>query len=323
MTDATKLRVSVITPVYKGERYVSKAIESALAQTYDNFEVVIVNDGSPDDSIAKIRPYIQRPNVKLIEQDNRGVAAARNAGIRNSSGEIITFLDQDDWWIPDKLTVQIAHLAAHPDHQLVHGYQSYAREDGRLVEYSEDWVADVHGDCFSALFQRNRIAILTVAVRRSCLDQVGLFNEQVSKADDYELWMRIARRFQVGFIDQPLGIYRLHGANASKDSFAMELAELGAVGAIVDRYPDTYRRIGAGRVRARLFELNFHVGNWYMWQAQDHVIAKRYFATALKNRPTDLKSLKRFAWCSLTPSQRRSCVWYLARARTMLGLSPK
>src|SRR6266571_1691538 len=270
MSPVANPRVSIIVPVYKGERYIGHAIDSALAQTYDNFEILVVDDGSPDDSIAKIKPYIQLSNVKLIGQKNRGVAAARNAGIRSSSGEIITFLDQDDWWTPDKLAVQIAHLAAHPADQLVHAYQSYAQENGQPVQFAGDWVADLHGECFGALFERNRIAILTVAVRRSCLDQVGFFNEQISKADDYELWMRIARRFPLGFIDQPLGTYRLHDANASRDSFAMERAELGAVTAIVDQYPDTYRRLGAERVHARLFELNFHVGNWYMWQAQDH-----------------------------------------------------
>jgi glycosyltransferase involved in cell wall biosynthesis len=323
MTDATNAKVSVINPFYKGEKYIAQAIESVLAQTYDNFEIIIVNDGSPDDSIAGIRPYLHLPNVKLIEQENRGVAAARNAGIRNSSGEIVAFLDQDDWWLPDKLAVQVAHLAAHPENQLVHGYQSYAQENRQPVEFSGDWVADLHADCFGTLFQRNRIAILTVAVRRSCLDQVGLFNERISRADDYELWLRIARRFPLGFIDQPLGVYRLHGGNASRDSFAMELAELGAISAIVEQYPDTRRRIGAKRVHARLFELNFHVGNWYMWQAQDHGTAREYFKAALKHRPFHLASLGRFAWCSLTKPQRQACAWYVERARAMLGGSSK
>src|ERR1700694_2006522 len=118
MSQVANSRVSVIVPVYRGERYIGQASKSALAQTYENFEIVIVNDGSPDDSIARIRPYLHLPNVKLIEQDNRGVAAARNTGIRNASGQIIAFLDHDDLWLPDKLALQVAHLASHAEDQL-------------------------------------------------------------------------------------------------------------------------------------------------------------------------------------------------------------
>ena len=323
MSTVANPKVSIIVPVYKGEKYVRRAIESALAQTYHHFEIVVVNDGSPDNSIEEIRPFLDLPNVKLIEQENRGVAAARNTGIRQSSGDVIAFLDQDDWWLPEKLALQVGYLSAHPEDQLVHGYQSYVDERGLPVEFAGDWVADLHGECFSALFARNRIAILTVAVRRACLDQIGYFNEAISRADDYELWMRIARRFPLGFIDQPLGVYRLHGENASRDSFAMELAELGAVNAIVDRYPDTYLKVGAARVRSRLFELNFHVANWYMWQAQDHATARKYFNAALDHRPLHLPSIGRSFWCLLTNPQRRACAWYLERARAMLGGSTK
>lgn len=103
--------VSMIIPVYNGARHVTEAIESALAQTYPDFELIIANDGSSDNSRAIIAPYCVRPNVHCFEQPNAGVAAARNAAIRHAKDELIAFLDQDDHWLPGKLEHQVIYLA--------------------------------------------------------------------------------------------------------------------------------------------------------------------------------------------------------------------
>src|SRR5438067_2461064 len=112
--------VSVIMPVYRGERFVAAAIESVLAQTYRSFELLIVNDGSPDASAREIARFLPHRQIKYIEQQNAGVAAARNTGLAHATGELVALLDQDDLWLADKLDRQIAYLDARPDVGLVH-----------------------------------------------------------------------------------------------------------------------------------------------------------------------------------------------------------
>src|SRR5438067_8321397 len=112
--------VSVITPVYRGERFVAATIQSVLAQTYRDWELVIVDDGSPDDSAGIIDGYLPHPQIRFIRQANAGVAAARNTGIANARGEFVALLDQDDLWLPDKLERQLLYLNARPDVGFVH-----------------------------------------------------------------------------------------------------------------------------------------------------------------------------------------------------------
>lgn len=111
---STAKLVSVIIPIYNEERYVAKAINSVLAQTYQDIEIVLINDGLPDGSKDVILDYINLPNVVYLEQSNGGVAAARNIALRVARGELIAFLDQDDVWMPQKIELQAQHMNTHP-----------------------------------------------------------------------------------------------------------------------------------------------------------------------------------------------------------------
>jgi len=313
----TNPKVSVIIPVYNGEKYITQAIESVLAQTYKNFEIIIVNDGSTDNSFEKIKPYLNLPNIKYIEQENKGVAAARNTAIKSSSGELIAFLDQDDLWVPEKLEIQVDYLRQYPDVGLVHSNISYINECPELMETPKDWLTNAEGMCFKELFIKNRIAVLTVVLKRQCLDQVGLLNESISRSDDYELWLRISRMFPIGHVNKTLALYRLHKSNTSHDRFRMTLAELITINSIVSQSSDVHKEIGRDVVNERLFELNFQVANWYMWWLQDFKTAQRYFIEAIKKRPGHWLSYKRLLWCLLTSSQRRAFQWYWYRIKTI------
>lgn len=297
-------------PVYNGERYVVDAIESALAQTYTNFEVVIVDDGSQDGSHDKIEPYLALPNIRYIRQKNRGVAAARNTAISCAAGELIGFLDQDDVWMPQKLERQVRYLAEHPDVALVHGYQTYIDQTGKEITNPKDWVAPLSGDCFAELFQRNRIAVLTVLLRKSCLEGVGAFNENLSGADDYELWLRLARRFQFGFIPETLACYRIHDSNVSHDLFKMTVRELQSLESVLTIDPAVSSEIGSRIVNRRLAPLNHAAGAWTMWQEHDFAKARIFFRKALSQNLLYWPSWKNYVWCSLTASQRKMLQWY-------------
>ena len=233
---STRPKVTVIVPLYDGRRFIAQALDSALAQTFRDFEIVIVDDGSTDDSRECIARHLELPQVRFVRQRNLGVAAARNTGIRSSSGEIVAFLDQDDVWLPDKLALQVEYLDRPPMPNSYMGSRSIwvPRASGRIWQ---GLGRGSDGPVFPGIVARNRIAVLTVAVRRTCLAQVGPFDETISKADDYELWLRIAKQFPLGFIPQVLGRYRTHEANASKDAFAMDVAELGALDAILGHFP--------------------------------------------------------------------------------------
>lgn len=311
-------KVSVIIPVYNGERYIVQAIESVLSQTYENFEVIIVNDGSMDNSYEKIEPFLKQRNIKYIEQKNKGVAAARNTAIKNSSGELIAFLDQDDLWLPEKLEIQVDYLRRHSEVGLVHSNISYINECPDIAETPQNWPTNIHGMCFKDLFVKNCIAVLTVVVNRTCLDFVGPLNESIPRSDDYELWLRVSRRFPIGHVGTALAIYRIHESNTSRSYLGMKLAELIAINSIINQFPDVYRELGNCVVNKRLFELAFEIGSLYMWPLRDYETARKYFIKAIRKRPSHWISYKRLLWCSLTSSQRRALQWYFHRLQPIL-----
>lgn len=309
-------------PVYNGEKYITHAIESVLAQTYKNFEIIIVNDGSTDNSFEKIKPYLSPPNIRYFEQENKGVAAARNTGIKNSTGELIAFLDHDDLWLLHKLELQVDYMNNNPKVAFVHGRLLYIDENGKRQRTPDwNWITPAQGRCFRELFIRNRIGILTVLLRRECLDNVGLFDEDISKTEDYELWMRILRSYPIGYIDEPLACYRAHGLNATCDDVGMALAELDAVSAIVKKFPEINEELGSRVVNGRLFDLHFAIGNLNMRLLQNHKTAGKYFWAALKNRPFYplfyIRLCTCVVWYSLTGSQRGTIKWYWHRLKSL------
>lgn len=234
-SSALRCKVSVILPVYNGARFVREAIDSVLAQSYRGYEVVIVNDGSLDDSEAVIRPYLDRPNFKYVAQSNQGVAAARNAGIALAEGELLTLLDQDDLWVPEKLSMQVRYMDEHPEVGLLHTRVGFVDAQSRAMDQVAGWVSECSGWCTEKLLQGNPIAPLTAMFRRSCVDAVGAFDSGCEPADDWDLWLRISRHAQLGFLDVVTGLYRYHESNASKNVLRMKLAEIRVVEGFLGR----------------------------------------------------------------------------------------
>lgn len=307
-------KVSVIIPVYNAESFIEEALESALAQTYKNIEIIVVNDGSTDKSYEKIKPYLA--SIKYISQENKGVSSARNNGIRQSKGELIAFLDSDDIWLPDKLDLQVDYLRNNPDVGLVHTNISCINGSGVNIKLPFDIVTGIEGKCFKDLFKRNGIANSTVLVRRTCLDKVGLFFDGAPCTEDYEMWMRISIEYPIGFINRTLMFYRVHESGVSQDSFRQALDVLVALNSIISRYPDVYREVGKAVVNARVAELYFEVGNEHIWKLQDLKAARKYFFNVIRRQPTYWVNYRYFLWCSLTTAQRRAISWYWHRVKT-------
>jgi glycosyltransferase involved in cell wall biosynthesis len=209
--------VSVIIPCYRQAHFLSDAIESVLTQSYPNVEAIVINDGSPDDTADVAARY---SSVRYVEQANRGLAAARNAGLAHSHGEFIVFLDADDRLMPDALRMNAALLGSNPAAGFVAGTSHYISREGTPIPTdSRAWPS---GDIYAALLQRNRIRMpAMVMFRKNVFQRLGGFNTDVDACADYEMYLRVSRHFPVAFHDAPVAEYRRHGENMSLDPVLM------------------------------------------------------------------------------------------------------
>lgn len=203
--------ISVIIPCYNHAHYLGEAIESVLAQSYRHSELIVVDDGSTDDTAAVAARY---PGVKYVWQHNQGLSAARNTGIRHSEGTFLVFLDADDRLLPRALEVGLLCLQARPQCAFASGHYRYVQADGSLlVEHPQNRVTHDH---YLALLRGNYIGMhATVIYRRSVFDQVEGFDTTLRACEDYDLYLRIARQFPVFCHDEVVAEYRQHGANMS------------------------------------------------------------------------------------------------------------
>jgi glycosyltransferase involved in cell wall biosynthesis len=209
--------VSVVIPTFNYGHCVAEAVESALAQTYAPVEVIVVDDGSTDDTRARLEPY--RDRINYIHQPNQGLSAARNAGIRTARGPLIALLDSDDAFHPRKLDLQVAHLRAHPDVGLV--------ATDCFTEPERKWPAVVEPvravrETLRRVVAPARFAPSSVLVRRECFDAVGLFDTTLRSVEDKEMWIRIADRFPIDRLAAPLCWYREQAGSMSHNPGRME-----------------------------------------------------------------------------------------------------
>lgn len=311
------LKVSVIIPVYNGEAYIAQAIDSVLSQSYKNYEVIIINDGSTDNSYQKIKPFLNISNVKYIEQKNRGVTTARNVGIRNSEGELIGFLDHDDMWLPEKLELQVDYLLSHSDIGLVHTNRKRIYEEGTEI-LPEPPPTKAVGWCFRELFFRNQISGMTVLLRRKCLNKAGLFDERLFSGEDYELWLRISKYYPFGYIDQVSYLYRQHGLNMSHNWERALLGEIKVIEIILQKFPEIYRELGMSVVKKRVFELYHRAADFYLY-LDKRKSARKYYWKSLSIRPMKWDCWnKLLIWSSLNPRHRNMLQWYKHKINKLL-----
>jgi len=200
--------VSVIIPAYNSERYIQETLDSVLAQTWKDLEVVVVDDGSTDSTCEIVRACGEP--VRLVEQANAGPSPARNHGIREARGEFVAFVDSDDLWTPDKLERQMALFDGEGKVGLV--YCRGQRIDGEGNRLPTTPMEKPVGDVFLPLLYRNHCPTSGVVVRKACLDRCGVFPEDMVWAEDWHLWLRIARHYAFQAVQEPLVLHRMHGS---------------------------------------------------------------------------------------------------------------
>jgi hypothetical protein len=221
MTPEDSALVSVIIPTFNYAHFVVDAVESALAQTYRPVEVIVVDDGSTDDTRARLEPY--RDRITYIHQPNQGLSAARNTAIRSARGPVVALLDADDQFHPRKLELQMAYLAAHPAVGLV-ACESF-EEPARRWPVIDPVGVPATPVGLRALAARSRFAPSSVAVRRACLDAVGPFDPGLRSAEDRDMWIRVAFRFPMARLEAPLCWYRVQPGSMSHNPDRMERYE--------------------------------------------------------------------------------------------------
>ncbi len=249
-------RVSVIIPTFNQSKLLIEAVESALAQAYRPIEVIVVDDGSTDDTAQRIRPYAAGGQVLYLHQVNRRQAAARNTGIAASQGDLIAFLDHDDLWAPDKLARQVP-LFSDPEVALVYcGAEEVNLERKRL------WIKGVdkyrRGRIFDPLLHDHFITNSSVVIRRSVLAQTGSFREEFYGVDDIHLWLRICHDNSADFVPEILVSCRRHTAN-------MKIADSGLAERRFLALVDIYERFGLDHQRPQQWrrlhaDHHFHAG---------------------------------------------------------------
>ena len=219
--------ITVVIPTYNRSAAIAATIDSVLAQTIiDQTEIIVIDDGSTDDTRQFLQiEYSNHAQIRLVHQQNAGVAAARNCGLKEARGEFVAFLDHDDLWLPQKLELQVAAFGDRPQVGVVCCRWRDTDMEGRFVEASEEaWASRKmpRGDAHQMFLRYNAVVSMSVPlVRTSLLRQIGGFDLKAAPCDDWDLWLRLSRLCHFFSLDQTLVSYRRHEGQQSQTSKKM------------------------------------------------------------------------------------------------------
>ncbi len=290
--------VSVVITTYNYGRFLPGALDSVLAQTFQDFEVVVVDDGSTDGTPALAGPYLADPRVRYHFQEHSGQSRAKNAGIRMARAPLVAFLDADDVWLPRKLERQTALFRGDPGLGVVYGRRLLIDEQGQELEYAQP---PLHrGLILPRILLCNFVCFSSSVVRREILESVGVFDEGLPLAIDYDLWLRVARGHRFDYVDEPLVLYR-----TGHDSLSRRRRErVATVGRVMRRF-----LAGGGREQidpavVRLAEADHCCDRAAVLDGTPRLAILACYLHALARRPQHL-----VAWRGLV------CFWWPEAAR--------
>ncbi|MEZ5361550.1 MAG: glycosyltransferase [Bryobacterales bacterium] len=218
-------RVSIIVPTYNRRAFLADALESIWAQTYQDFEVIVVDDGSTDDT----REYLEglrEPRLRSLFRPHAGVCEAANAGLRAARGELVARLDSDDTWLPDMLEVEIAALDARPDAGLVYARAQFVDAKGNPKGRTTGMPLRFPGDSLRSMLYEDCTTQCTIVARRKALEVIGLYDSDLATSEDWDLWLRFARRHTFVFLDRVTAHYRMHEGNSTSNRNRLRFATM-------------------------------------------------------------------------------------------------
>lgn len=220
--------VSVVIPVFNGERYIAEAINSIIQQTYNKIEIIVVDDGSKDNTAEIVKAFNQ---VRYIYQENQGVSAGRNIGMSVAGGDYLAFLDADDLYIPEKVEKQVDILKNNPDVDVVYNDGIEADKNKRIINIlKSECVFENRLDFAAFLLFRQIIPVpASIMIRRKCIEDKIFYNKKYKQAEDYEYIIRLALRYKFKYIPEPLYIYRRHENNLTNAHGLQQQGELSVL----------------------------------------------------------------------------------------------
>lgn len=318
-------RISVVIPTYNNAGYIRQALQSVFAQSFTDYDVLVVDDGSTDDTRGVVAEYGSR--VQYVYQPNQGLAVARNTGLRTVTGEYLTYLDADDIWEPANLEVKSAVLAAHPELGGVfseflifdEGGVRFPRGTKELFPFfgrtgrdfatvfAHQVTVDVpgghpaslrYGPVFESLFWGNFILPTSMVFHRERARQVGEFRPELRTQQDYEYWLRFSQRYPLAYVDAVLARYRRHPNQLTDHSRIGNIFR--AVNGIIDQYEQDFAQRGrSAEFARRKAELLTELGKVYIAQGRG-LEARAQLTDAMRRRPAYLPAYLTFA-ISLVP----------------------
>lgn len=213
-------RVSILLTCYNHLRHLQPAVESVLAQTYTDYEIVALDDGSKDGTREWLKEREQEGKLRCVfNEKNLGTYATLNVGLQEAKGEFIAVLNDDDLWAPEKLAKQVAMLDANPKIGLVHTGGWFIDGEGEKMADPKPlgfvYPSTPTGDVLALLIYHNRIITSSALVRRECFEKCGPFDPSFFGSGDWQMWLRVAQQYEIGYVPDPLCFYRVHSANAS------------------------------------------------------------------------------------------------------------
>ncbi|MDI6704272.1 MAG: glycosyltransferase [bacterium] len=224
-------KISVIIPTFNRAKYIVEAVRSVLSQTYSDFELIIVDDGSTDETRETLKPFLDK--VKYLFQPNKGVSAARNLGISKSRGEYIAFLDSDDLWMKDKLGIQVDFMENNPRAKVTYTEEIWIRRGIRVNRRERH--KKYSGWIFEHVLPLCLISPSSVMIKREVFRQIGVFDESLPACEDYDFGIRLAKRYPIFLIEKQLIIKRGgHPDQLSKKFWGMDRFRVKALEKIMD-----------------------------------------------------------------------------------------
>lgn len=254
--------IDVVMPTYNAAAYIGEALDSIFSQGDYAFRVIVVNDGSTDNTEQVLQPWMDR--IAYFSKPNEGVVKTRNYALDRLEGDFVAFLDADDVWLPGKIEKQLAILNSNAEIGGVYGnanlIDSEGKADGRSYikqEIREELVPDL----YAYLFLKDPIPTSNLILRRAVLEQAGRFDPALPGTEDYDMWLRVARLTLLHYIDEPLSLYRVHGSNISRNLLVRHRDNLIILKRHLQRSPEIRARLGR-RLSARLAREHYAYAYW-------------------------------------------------------------
>ena len=281
--------VSVVMSCYNYGHYLPYALQSVMDQTYTNLEIIVVNDGSTDNTDQVMQPFLSNPKVRYIKQKNRGQANAKNTGIKNASGKYVAFLDADDLWDREKLEKQLK-LFSDMNTGVVFSGLKFINQSGQLIDYKliGKYFVPHRGNVTQYLIFDNFIPFSSSVVLKDLLDRHGIFNEKLKMTIDWDLWLRLSLHCHFDFIKEPLLIYRLgHCGQMSKNTVERFFYSDRVFISFISAHPEALSKKIVRK--AKIYRLLNRAG---FYRNRNLLLSNKYYFKVLKSQFINLKAYK-------------------------------